>query len=383
MLEKVFEGSKKYWLWVAFLLLVIMTGIFAYAQQFTNGLGVTGMSRDVTWGIYISQFTFLVGVAASGVMVVIPYYLHNYKKFGKTVILGEFLAVPALIMAMLFIVADMGQPLRVFNVILHPTPHSMMFWDMCVLLGYLMINLIVGWCAISSEYKQLPPPRWVKPLIYLSIPFAISIHTVTAFLYAGLPGRHMWLTAITAARFLASAFAGGPAILILLIFIVRKISKFDPGDDAIKTLSKIVTYAMIANVFFYVLELFTAFYSNIPDHKASLTYLFAGLNGYGKLVPFMWTAVVLSFIGIALLLIPKTRNNFKILPFSLLAVVIACWIDKGLGFILGGFVPTPLEHVTEYFVTGIEAMVTIGIYAIGVLFITLLYKIVIAVREQV
>lgn len=382
MFEKALGGSKKYWLWICFLLAIIAMGIVAYAKQYSYGLGVTGMSRDVTWGLYISQFTFLVGVAASAVMVAIPYYLHNYKKFGKVVILGEFLAVPAVIMCMIFIVADMGQPLRVLNVMLHPTPNSMMFWDMCVLIGYLLLNLIIGWTTVAAEYKGLPPAKWVKPIIYLSIPWAVSIHTVTAFLYAGLPGRHMWLTAIMAARFLASAFAAGPAILVLLCLIVRKVSKFDPGKEAILSLAKIITYAMIANVFFYLLEIFTAFYSNIPEYKAPLTYLFFGLQGYHKLVPMMWVAVVLALVGIVLLVIPKTRNNLRILPFTLIGVIVAAWIDKGFGLVMGGFVPNMLEHVTEYYVSFTEAMITLGIYAIGVLLITILYKIVISVREQ-
>lgn len=341
------------------------------------------MSRDVSWGLYISQFTFLVGVAASAVMVAIPYYLHNYKAFGKIVILGEFLAVPSVIMCILFIFVDVGRPDRILNVLLHPTPHSIMFWDMCVLCGYLLLNLVIGWTVLGAERKGFPPPKWVKPFIYLSIPWAISIHTVTAFLYAGMPGRHLWLTAIMAARFLASAFAAGPALLILLCMIVRKVSSFDPGKEAIQSLAKIVTYAMIANVFFYGLEFFTAFYSNIPGHKHPLVYLFAGLEGYGQLVPFMWVAVVLAFVGILLLVVPKTRRNEKILPFALISVFIAAWIDKGLGLVLGGFVPTPLEHVVEYTPTLTELAITFMVYAVGALLITILYKVVIGVREEI
>ncbi len=187
-------------------------------MQFNYGLGITGLSRDVSWGFYIAQFTFLVGVAASAVMLVIPYYLHNYKKFGRIVILGEFLAISSVMMCILFIFVDLGQPMRVMNVMLHPTPNSVMFWDMIVLLGYLTLNLVIGWTTLGAERKEVAPPAWVKPLIYLSVPWAVSIHTVTAFLYAGLPGRELWLTAIMAARFLSSAFAAGPALLVLLAF---------------------------------------------------------------------------------------------------------------------------------------------------------------------
>lgn len=381
MLEKALYGSKRYWTWIIFLLAVIGVGFLAYMKQLSEGLGITGLSRDVSWGFYIAQFTFLVGVAASAVMLVIPYYLHDYKKFGKIVILGEFLAIASVTMCMLFILVDMGQPMRVMNVVLHPTPNSVMFWDAVVLNGYLFINLIVGWTTLGAERKSVPPPSWVKPLIYLSVPWAVSIHTVTAFLYAGLPGRHLWLTAIMAARFLASAFAAGPALLIILCLIVRKNSKFDPGTEAIQSLAKIVTYAMIANVFFFLLEVFTALYSNIPGHGHPIHYLFAGLEGHTKLVPFMWTAAVLAFVGIGLLVNPGTRKNESILPFALIAVFISAWIDKGMGLVVGGFVPTPFETVTEYSPTAPEIAITLGVYAIGLLVLTVLYKVAIGVRE--
>jgi Ni/Fe-hydrogenase subunit HybB-like protein len=189
MFEKAVVGSRKYWTWILCLLGVIAIGLIAYLRQFSDGLGITGLSRDVTWGLYIAQFTFLVGVAASAVMVVLPYYLHNWKMFGKITILGEFLAISAVTMCMLFIFVDMGQPTRVLNVMLYPTPGSMMFWDMISLSGYLGLNALIALVTLSAERKSVPPPGWIKPIIILSIPWAVSIHTVTAFLYNGLPGR--------------------------------------------------------------------------------------------------------------------------------------------------------------------------------------------------
>lgn len=383
MLEAALKGGQRYWAWIFTLLAIIGIGFIFYLKQYSYGLGITGMSRDVTWGFYIAQFTFLVGVAASAVMIVIPYYLHDYKKFGRIVILGEFLAVSAVIMCMLFIFVDLGQPTRVMNVMLYPTLNSVMFWDMVVLMGYLMLNIVIGWTTLGAERKQAPPPAWIKPLIYLSIPWAISIHTVTAFLYAGLPGRHLWLTAILAARFLASAFAAGPALLILLSFIVRRYSRFDPGKEAIQLLAKIVTYAMIANVFFFLLELFTAFYSGIPSHQHSLQYLFFGLEGHTKLVPWMWTSAILAFAGIALLINPNTRRNENILPVALVAVVVSTWIDKGMGLVVGGFIPNMFGKVTEYTPTVPELLITLGVWAIGLLILTVLYKIAVSVKEEV
>jgi Ni/Fe-hydrogenase subunit HybB-like protein len=382
MLEKALIGSKKYWVWVSFLGALILVGLVNYLHQFSYGLGITGLSRDVSWGLYIGQFTFLVGVAASAVMLVIPYYLHDFKKFGKIVILGEFLAVSAVIMCQLFIFVDMGQPTRILNVMLHPTPNSIIFWDVLVLSGYLFLNIVIGWVTIGADRKSVPPPKWIKPFIYLSIPWAISIHTVTAFLYAGLPGRHFWLSAIMAARFLASAFAAGPSLLIILALIVRKVTKFDPGKEPIQALGKIVTYAMFANVFFLGLEFFTAFYGQIPGHMDPFKYLYAGLEGHTELVFLMRTSSVLAVVSLGMLLVPSVRKREGLLAFAAVALFISLWIDKGFGLIIGGFVPNMLGQVRTYWPTLPESLIALGVWSVGFFVLTILYKVAVGVREE-
>jgi molybdopterin-containing oxidoreductase family membrane subunit len=382
MFEKAVTGGRRYWTWLALLGVVILAGLVAWLRQLDQGLAITGLSRDVTWGLYIAQFTFLVGVAASAVMVVLPYYLHNYKVFGKITILGEFLAISAVAMCSLFIFVDMGQPTRVLNVLLHPTPNSMMFWDMVSLGGYLLLNAVIAYVTLSSERKDVPPPAWIKPVIILSIPWAVSIHTVTAFLYSGLPGRSFWLTALLAPRFLASAFAAGPALLILLCMTVRKLTKFDPGREPIQKLALIVTYAMTINVFFVLMELFTAFYSGIPEHVEHFRFLFVGLEGHAPLALWMWASALFAVAGLVLLLVPRARRNEKILALTCGMVFLSLWIDKGLGLIVGGFVPSPLGAITSYVPTVPEIAITLGIWALGFFLVTIFYRITLAVRES-
>lgn len=382
MLDKALKGSPIYWGWLMVLLGFIGAGFLVYLYQFQEGLRITGMSRDVSWGFYIGQFTYLVGVAASGVMVVLPYYLHDYKAFGRVTILGEFLAVAAITMCLLFIMVDLGNLPRLLNVIIYPNPTSILFWDMIVLNVYLFLNILIGWNVLSSERKGIHYPAWVTPLIYISIPWAFSIHTVTAFLYAGLPGRHYWLTAIMAARFLSSAFCSGPAILILLCFIVRRFTKFDPGKEQIRTLAVIVTYAMILNVFFFLLEIFTAFYSQIPGHMHPIVYLFSGLEGHSKLVPFMWTAAGFAILALLLLIVPASRRNENTLILGCISVFISTWIDKGLGLVIGGFIPNPFERVFEYLPTFLEVIISLGVWATGFFVLTVLYKIAVSVKEE-
>jgi molybdopterin-containing oxidoreductase family membrane subunit len=384
MLEKLLSAPKTYYVWLGFLLCLIAGCGLVYWQQLQTGLSITGMSRDVSWGLYISQFTYFVGVAASAVMLVLPAYFHHYKKFKRMIIFGEFMAVAAVVMCALFIVVDLGQPQRMLNVMLHPTPNSVMFYDMMVLIGYLTLNIIIGWVTLEAERLGVDPPKWIKPLIYLSILWAFSIHTVTAFLYAGIPGRHYWLTAIMAARFLSSAFCSGPAILLLLVFLVRRLTGFDPGKEAVKTLSTIIVYAMCINVFFYALELFTSFYSQIPGHAEPIVFLFAGHDGHLAWVSYwMWAAVAMAFISLAILIPPSSRANPALLPFALVMLVAATWIDKGLGLLIGGFTPNMYETVTPYMPTAREIIVALGVYAIGALVLSLLWKIALSVKREV
>ena len=380
MLESAFRGGRRYWTLLGCWGALVLIGLAAYARQLDQGLAVTGLSREVTWGLYVAQFTFLVGVAASAVMVVLPYYLHDYRAFGKMVIVGECLAVSAVLMCMTFIFVDMGRPDRVLNVLLHPSPRSPMFWDMLALAGYLGLNLVIGAVTLDAERKGAPPPGWVKPLIYLSIPWAVAIHTVTAFLYSGLEARPFWMTAVLAPRFLASAFASGPSLLILVALVLRRFAGFDAGREAIRRLAVIVAYAAAINIFLVLVELFTALYSGIPEHAETFRYMFAGLEGHRGLVPFMWTGAILSAVCAVALLFPRVRERDGLLAAAAAGVIVAVWIEKGIGLIVAGFVPSPLGEVVPYSPTLTEFAGTAGGYGTGLLLLTLLSRIVVVVR---
>jgi molybdopterin-containing oxidoreductase family membrane subunit len=383
MFEKVFKGSPKYYVWVGCLFVVMALGGLAYLQQWNEGLSITGLHRSVPWGLYIAQFTFMVGVAASAVMVVLPYYLHDFKAFGKITVLGEFVAISSVIVCMCFIFVDMGNPARILNIFLYPTSNSVMFWDSVVLFGYLILNVLISWVTFGAERKGVAPPKWIKPFIYLSIPWAVSIHTVTAFLYAGLGGRPFWMSAILAPRFLASAFATGPSLLIIICLILRKFTKFDVGDKPIQKLGEIVTYAMIINIFFVLMELFTALYSGIPEHQHHFEYMFLGLHGADNLVAFMWASQVFAVVALTLLVFPKLRHQTHFLATAAVFVILSLWLDKGMGMVVTGFVPNPVGKVMEYMPTAPEVAISLAIYAMGLLFLTGFYKIAVSVREEV
>jgi molybdopterin-containing oxidoreductase family membrane subunit len=383
MFEKALVGNRKYWMWIGILLALIFLGFLAYLRQATVGLAVTGLSHDVVWGLYISQFVFFIGLGASAVVVVLPYYLHDWKAFGKSTMMGEILGMCSVIMAMLFIFVSMGQPQRVLNVLRYPHPNSLIFWDMTVLSGYVLLNAVITVTLLSARHEGVPPPKWIKPVIILSIPWAISIHTVTAFILSGLAARPFWMNPIMAPRFLASAFSSGPAVLIILILMLRRLKVFDAGMEAVKKLSLIMTYCMVINVFFVLMEVFTTFYSQIPSHMEHFEYVFFGLDGNYQMVPVMWLSVLFALVALVMLLVPRWRTDTRLLTWACVLVFFSLWLDKGFALLIGGFVPSPFGAVARYTPTLNEWTVAVGIWALGALMITVLYKIMLSVQEEV
>jgi Ni/Fe-hydrogenase subunit HybB-like protein len=346
---------------------LVALGAIAYARQLTLGLQITGLSRETPWGLYIGQLTFLVGVAASAVMVVLPYSLHHDAAFSRLTVLGELLSISALVTAVLFVFVDIGQPARVLNVLFYPTPGSVMFWDFVVVFGYLVVNIALVRSALTTVRTAAPPPFWYRPLAVVSIPLAFGIHTVTALLFSGLAARPGWWTAILAPRFLASAFASGPALLILLGVWLRRTNRFDVGAEAIRKLAVIATYALVANVFFAALEGFTGVYSGVADHGEHFAYLFVGRGGQRALAPWMWVSAALSLCALAILLNPGARRRDGWLVGACIAIVGSVWIDKGLCLIVSGFVPSATGEVVVYRPTLPELAISVAIYSFGAL----------------
>jgi Ni/Fe-hydrogenase subunit HybB-like protein len=377
-LRQIVIGNKYYYLWLAFLSFFILLGVSAYTTQLDRGLIASAMRDQVSWGFYISNFTFLVGVAAAAVLLVIPAYLYHFKPIKEIVLFGELLAITAISMCILFIMVDLGQPLRVWHIL--PVlgtmnfPSSLLAWDVVVLNGYLIINTVISFyvlyrLSIGKEYKM----SVIGPLIILSIPWAVSIHTVTAFLYNGLSARPFWNASILAPRFLASAFCSGPALMIILFQIIRKLSEVEIDNRAIFKISELIAYAMGINLFLLGAEVFKEFYSG-SIHTYPIEYLYFGLHGKTGLVPWIWFATTLNISAFFLFLFPKTRENFLTLNMACLFVIIGVYIEKGMGLVVPGFVPDTLGEIYEYSPSMTEILVAIGVWAAGAMLYTLLLK---------
>ena len=377
------KGSKAYYCWVLFLLSLMAVGGYAYLQQLDQGLAVTAMRDQVSWGFYISNFTFMVGVAAAAVLLVIPAYVYEWGPIKEFAVLGELLAVSAIIMCMLFVTADLGHPERFWHLI--PKlgrlnfPQSLLAWDVVVLNTYLILNVTISvFILYNLYYKREPNHNFYTPLVLLSIPSAISIHTVTAFLYNGLGARPFWNSSILVPRFLASAFCSGPAFMLLLFLLVRKYTKFRIKDEAIQKVAEIMAYAMFINLLLLGAELFKEYYTDTV-HLDSFLYLFQGLHGHSALVPYIWTAMTFNIVAFFLFLIPATRRNKKTLILGCILVFVGVYIEKGMGLVIPGFIPDTLHEIYEYSPSNIEIMLAMGIWATGLFIYTMLLRVAIPI----
>lgn len=378
-LELVLRGPGSYWLWLATLVVLIISGALAYANQVSTGLVVTAMRDQVSWGFYIGNFTFLVGVAAAAVILVIPAYVYDWEPIREIVIYGELLAISAIVMCLLFVTVDIGRPDRFWHLI--PPfghlnfPRSILAWDVLVLNIYFVINFTV---ATHILYRAFHGRHYVKqlvvPLVLLSIPMAVGIHTVTAFLYNGLAARPYWNSSILAPQFLASAFCSGPAILLVVLQLLRRFTKFEIRDEAIWKIAELMAYAMFLNLFLHGAEAFKEFYSD-TEHLLYTKYWYWGLGSHRTLVPYAWSAVALNVIAFVLFIIPSTRRKWLTLNIGCLATYAGVYIEKGMGLIIPGLTPDALGEIYEYAPTATELRVAAGIFALGFLIFTLMLKV--------
>lgn len=383
--KEIVRGGKTYWTWLGFLGVVILAGAISFGLQTYYGpLATTGLGEEIPWGIYIANFAFLVGVAAAAVMLVIPAYIFHQGDFKSAVILGESMAAAACITCVTFILATLGRPDRLWHIM--PViggmnlPTSMLAWDVVVINGYLFLNLLIPFYILYTKYKgDEPKTKVYYPFVIIAIIFAIAIHTVTAFLFSSNVSRPFWNIAVLAPRFIASAFTSGPALIILVLQVIRAKTKFKIDDGLISTLAIVTTISLQINMFLMGSEIFTELYS-LTQHTASIQYLFFGIEGHAKLVPWMWMSLAMSFTAVIILSIHPLREKRKLLNIACVLVIIAIWIEKGMGLVIPGFIPTPLGDIVEYLPTIYEVLTMFGIIGIGTLVFTILVKVAIPIE---
>ncbi len=372
------SGGLIYQIYLCILAALMVLGVYAYFVQINVGLAATNMSDIVSWGFYIANFTFLVGVAAAAVMIILPSYIFKDKDLHKVVIVGEVVAIGALVMCLMFVFVDLGAPWNAWHMIpiigLFNWPTSLLTWDVLVLNGYLVLNLLVpAYILYCHYYHREPIKKLYLPLVFISIFWAFGIHLVTAFLYQGLPARPFWNNPLMGPRFLASAFAAGPALIIIVLVIIQSTTSFRVEDQVFNKIRRISVVAAIINLIMLFSEVFKEFY--LPTHHSQpAIYLYFGLNGHTALVPWIWTAIVMNVIGTLTMAFNPGKNNPKVLVPACGLLFLGIWIEKGIGLIVPGLVPSPLGEVVNYAPSWVEVSITLGILALGIFVVSLLLK---------
>ena len=364
----------------------MVLGVYAYSFQARYGLSVTGMNDIVSWGFYISNFTFLVGVAAAAVMLILPAYVFHDPDFHRVVIIGEGVAVGALVMCLSFIMVDLGGPLQAWHLIpgigIFNFPSSILAWDVLVLNGYLLLNALVPAYILYSHYKGRPADeRKYRPFVFLSIFWAFSIHMVTAFLYQGLPARPFWNNPLMGPRFLASAFAAGPALIMLILAVIHNFSSYKLDRKVFHKLRLIIVVSAIINLIMLFSEVFKEFYFP-THHSSSAMYLFFGMDGHDALVPWIWSSVGGNLLATLILAFNPGKNNPKVLLPACLLLFVAIWMEKGIGLIVPGLIPSPLGEVVDYLPTWVELCVTLGIFALGITIVSSLVRAALIIEQR-
>lgn len=378
------KGGPLYYMWMSFLLVLIGITAWSYSHQWTEGMVITGLSDQVSWGFYIANFAFFVGIAAAGVLLTVPAYIFHRKDVKTVVVIGEAMALSAVIVAMGFVAVDIGRLDRAWHVMpglgKFNWPNSMLAWDIVVLNVYLFLNLFIPMYILFKHYQgKETPVRKYFIWIVITCFWAISIHTVTAWLLSSNVARPFWHTALMAPRFISSAFTAGPALMIIILQLVRRYTDYPVSQSVIKMLAIIMAIALQISLYFVAAELFTDFYFE-GAHAASMHYLFLGLDGFDGLKSWIWTAVGLNLVALTLLMIHKTRENMVTLNIACVLGFVGIWIEKGMGLVVTGFIPTPLGEIFEYSPTLMEIGVSVGIYALGAFVFTILTKVAIEVE---
>jgi Ni/Fe-hydrogenase subunit HybB-like protein len=379
----ILRGNKAYYTWCIFLLALIGAGAYAYLKEYLSGQSDANLNDSVSWGFYIGNYTFLVGVAAAAIMLVIPAYIYHWQPIKEIVILGELLAVCAMIMVFGFVMVDLGHPERFWHMLpgvgTLNFPYAVLSWGITAMNAYLILNAVIVTYLLYKTYMDRKPNQKILwPLVIISIPLAVSIHTVTACIYAGMVARPYWNAAVLAPRFLASAFCSGPAVLTILLQILKRTTRLKIQDAAIWKIAELMAYAMAVNLFLTGVEAFKEFYAG-GQHAVFTQFYYLGLGEHTTLVPYAWGAVACDFTAFLLLLIPATRRNPVTLNLGCLLIYAGTYIEKGMGLLIPGFTPDALGEIRDYTPSMSEILVAAGVFSLGFLLYTVSVKVAVPV----
>lgn len=389
--------SSRYNVTIGLLALLVVGGIVAFGYQIATGLGVTGMDNMVSWGLYIIMFMFFVGLSAGGLIVSSSATVFNIPKFKQVAKPATILSTVCIIIAGLFVLVDIGQPFRVFNLIFHAQFASPLIWDVGVIGIYLLINILYLYNMNKPNAKE----SVMRGISYIALPVAVLVHSITAWIFGLQIAREGWYSAIIAPLFVTSALDSGLALLIITLVLLTTYKVFTVDRKLFASLAGLMVTCLAVDAYLVFSEIITMAYPQEPYTMLVLNTLLKG-----SMAPFFWGQVVLGVaIPMVILLFRKNRENLNLVVFSSVLIIIGVFFKRvwllltsfihpnvagPSGVISGKYIPKTADNVYhdiwatvgQYGPTGMEIMITVGLVALGALMFILMSRRLLADRPQ-
>ena len=313
--------DKRAWtVWISILGLGLLIGFGSFVYQVTSGLGVTGLSNTVSWGMYIVSFIFLVGVSAGGLIVVAGAELAGSQRFEHLNKLAVICSIAAVTTAAGSILPDLGRPFAAWKMMVHPNFTSPLVWDMGVLTVYLLIGAIDLYILTRPEVSR----KSLRIMAIISLPVAIIVHSVTAWIFGLLVARPFWNTPLLAPLFISSALVSGTALVIATAWVVERVTPWRAGSEAMDGLRRLILWFIAADVFLLGTEVMTTFVSGEPDHRRQLDILLVG-----RLAPVFWLEIIVGvFLPTIILLSNRVRKHSWMLLVAAVLLILGVFAKR-------------------------------------------------------
>lgn len=384
LFEPIRTTGKNFYITVSILGAISLLGLIAYITQYRTGLGVTGLSRQIFWGIYITNFVFFIGISHAGTLISAILRICQAEWRRPITRAAETITVLVLFFGVGSILIDLGRPDRMFNLIRYANFQSPLLWDVTSIAIYLTASSIYLYVALIPDIALLRDGgarklKWLYQILSLGwewterqrknlniiiaicavgvIPIAVSVHTVVSFVFA-MTIQPMWHSAIFGPYFVVGAIFSGVGALLIAMFLIRKFYHLEEYLKPIhfNNLGILLLVMALFWLYFTFSEYLATFYGNEPSH---MTIFWSKITG--DFAPYFWSMFIFCFaIPFPLLAMGRTRNTVLGPTIASVSVVIGMWLER---FVI--IVPTLISQrlATDpviYFPTWVEWSILAG-----------------------
>lgn len=362
------NAGPRYWAFVSLLLSVMALGVLGWSQLLTEGGSVMAMRDAYPWGLWFTNYMYYVGLSAGGLVVYASVHLFGAHQFHPLARLAVLQAGVLVLMALLGIVTDMEYPWRAVNMLLTPNPSSPFVYTGSAANIYMIICFIDLWVLITGKGGD----KLAHRMTLIALPFAVYLHTTTAFVLALNKSRELWNSAVMVPIFLTSATASGIALLMLVAYVMQRFGVMKFAASMFRSLSTLLATVIIIDIFLLLVEIMVVFWptSAKPGHAIRFQHFITG-----EYAVFFLPVLALGLGAFALLAPRGTRHLPKVQITAAIMYVVAIWLKRYVLMSMGFATDTLGQYSAPYTPSLVEVLLALMILAIGVLIMTLAAKV--------